>query len=199
MASFSTCALCGPHIEDLEKSMKHTQLAWTLYNSADIQIKELIKAQEKEIARLKLTKEPYLTNTRVKPTGPRNHEPKAWNFDNAIRSLVEERASTDKKKTVQHFETAAHWGNADACFNLGLMYHVGDGVYKARHTAKEWYEKALKIERHPEALCNLGILDYPSKDNLDIYQKKRIIELLKESADLGSKLGAENLKVIESA
>lgn len=42
------------------------------------------------------------------------------------------------------FGEACQWGVGTACFNLGLMYWLGDGVPKDEVTAFDYYQKACR-------------------------------------------------------
>lgn len=51
---------------------------------------------------------------------------------------------------------AAEQGNSEAQYNLGVMYHYGQGVPQNQSVAKEWFSKA----------CHNG-----SQQGCDAYQK----------------------------
>ncbi|WP_440455254.1 tetratricopeptide repeat protein [Psychrobacter sp. ASPA161_9] len=51
----------------------------------------------------------------------------------------------------------ANQGNADAQFNLGEMYYLGDGVSQNYTTAKKWFEKAAN-QGDATAQFNLGFI-----------------------------------------
>lgn len=54
---------------------------------------------------------------------------------------------------------AAEQGNAEAQFNLGLIYYNGDGVPRDDPEAAKWYFKAAE-QGHIEAQLNLGVMYY---------------------------------------
>jgi TPR repeat protein len=51
----------------------------------------------------------------------------------------------------------ASTGNAEAQFNVGLMYKDGDGVPQDYAKTAEWYRKAAE-QGYPNAQYNLGVL-----------------------------------------
>ena len=68
----------------------------------------------------------------------------------AIRQLSE---SINVKNEIE----AAKQGSAIAQFNLGAMYHKGEGVPEDNVEAVKWYRKAAK-QGHAEAQYNLGLM-----------------------------------------
>ena len=59
----------------------------------------------------------------------------------------------DFKETLQ----AAEQGNADAQFNLGVMYDTGQGVRQDYAQAVQWYRKAAE-QGNAKAQYNLGLM-----------------------------------------
>jgi len=57
----------------------------------------------------------------------------------------------------QEYEKAAAKGDASAMFNLGVLYHNGQGVAQDYAKAREWYEKAA-AKGDASAMFNLGVL-----------------------------------------
>jgi TIR domain/Sel1 repeat len=55
------------------------------------------------------------------------------------------------------YEKAAAKGDASAMFNLGVLYHNGQGVAQDYAKAREWYEKAA-AKGDASAMFNLGVL-----------------------------------------
>ena len=55
------------------------------------------------------------------------------------------------------YRKAADQGNAQAQFNLGIMYHGGQGVAQDFKAAMVWYRKAAD-QGHAKAQCALGIM-----------------------------------------
>lgn len=62
-----------------------------------------------------------------------------------------------QRKDIEELRHLADQGDDDATYNLGLRYHIGDGVEQDFIKAKQYYERAAK-HNHPNALCNLGIM-----------------------------------------
>ena len=58
------------------------------------------------------------------------------------------------KKAIEWFEKAAEQGDADAQYNLGVMYYDGQGVDVNYKKAFECYEKAAE-QGHAQAQHNL--------------------------------------------
>src|SRR5215831_11281964 len=54
------------------------------------------------------------------------------------------------------YEKAAAKGDASAMFNLGVLYHNGQGVAQDYAKAREWYEKAA-AKGNASAMFNLGV------------------------------------------
>ena len=57
---------------------------------------------------------------------------------------------------VEFYRKAAEKGDAEAMFNLGVMYAKGRGVGKDEKKAVEWYQKAAD-KGHAGAMFNLGV------------------------------------------
>jgi hypothetical protein len=57
----------------------------------------------------------------------------------------------------EQYEKAAAKGDANAMFNLGVLYHNGQGVAQDYTKAREWYEKAA-AKGDASAMFNLGVL-----------------------------------------
>jgi hypothetical protein len=57
----------------------------------------------------------------------------------------------------EEYEKAAAKGDASAMFNLGVLYHNGQGVAQDYAKAREWYEKAA-AKGDASAMFNLGVL-----------------------------------------
>ena len=62
----------------------------------------------------------------------------------------------DFVKAVAWFRRSAEHGNADAQYNLGLMYHKGEGVSKNFSEAVKWWRKAAENGLVPAQL-NVGV------------------------------------------
>ena len=60
-------------------------------------------------------------------------------------SDTEEVITENRIKARELYELAATLGNASAMCNLGVMYYKGQGVKMDKKTAKEWFEKSVKL------------------------------------------------------
>jgi len=69
----------------------------------------------------------------------------AGDFEDGMRFVL----SKDYARAVQSFRKAAEDGNADAQFNLGVMYSKGRGVEQDFARAAHWYRKAAEQEDVP--------------------------------------------------
>ena len=67
---------------------------------------------------------------------------------------------------------ATNEGNAEAMFNLGLLYANGQGVTQDYVRAREWYEKAAE-KGFPSAMGNLGVLYHNDQGVAQDYAKAR--------------------------
>jgi len=67
---------------------------------------------------------------------------------------------------------ATNEGNAEAMFNLGLLYANGQGVTQDYVRAREWYEKAAE-KGFPRAMGNLGVLYHNDQGVAQDYAKAR--------------------------
>ncbi|GAB1308605.1 hypothetical protein KH5_12880 [Urechidicola sp. KH5] len=62
-------------------------------------------------------------------------------------------------KSIEIYKKAASMGSEGANYNLGVLYHNGDGVTKNHESAKYYYENALKINpNHFGANLNVGLI-----------------------------------------
>ena len=58
---------------------------------------------------------------------------------------------------IMNIETKAIQGDAEAQFDLGLLYEYGRGVKQDYRKAREWFEKAA-TQDNAEAQYNLGVM-----------------------------------------
>ena len=63
----------------------------------------------------------------------------------------------DYATALREWKPLAEQGNADAQFNLGLMYRKGEGVLQDYKTAVKWYKLAAE-QGHASAQTNLGTM-----------------------------------------
>ena len=69
----------------------------------------------------------------------------AGDFEDGMQFVL----SKDYARAVQSFRKAAEDGNADAQFNLGVMYSKGRGVEQDYARAAHWYRKAAEQDDVP--------------------------------------------------
>jgi len=84
-------------------------------------------------------------------------------------------------------------GNASDCFNVGLMYDLGDGVVQDKNEAFKWYAKAAK-QGNANAQHNLGV-KYDKGEGV-AQDKKEALKWYTESSDQGHASSQFNLGVI---
>ena len=72
----------------------------------------------------------------------------------------------------EEYEKAAAKGDASAMFNLGVLYHNGQGVAQDYAKAREWYEKAA-AKGDESAMFNLGLLYHNGFGVAQDYAKAR--------------------------
>ena len=88
---------------------------------------------------------------------------------------------------------ATNEGNAEAMFNLGLLYANGQGVTQDYVRAREWYEKAAE-KGFPSAMGNLGVLYHNGQGVAQDYGKAR--EWYEKAAEKGFPRAMGNLGVL---
>ena len=75
----------------------------------------------------------------------------------------------DFATSLREWRPLAEQGNADAQFNLGLLYANGQGVPQDYVQARQWYEKAA-IQGDASAQLNLGVIYGNGKGVPEDYQ-----------------------------
>ena len=88
---------------------------------------------------------------------------------------------------------ATNEGNAEAMFNLGLLYANGQGVTQDYVRAREWYEKAAE-KGFPSAMGNLGVLYHNGQGVAQDYARAR--EWYEKAAEKGFPRAMGNLGVL---
>ena len=88
---------------------------------------------------------------------------------------------------------ATNEGNAEAMFNLGLLYANGQGVTQDYVRAREWYEKAAE-KGFPSAMGNLGVLYHNGQGVAQDYVRAR--EWYEKAAEKGFPRAMGNLGVL---
>ncbi len=98
----------------------------------------------------------------------------------------------------QNYEKASFWfrkaadqGVANACYNLGVLYHQGLGVNQNIDEAIKWYKEAASLG-HPEAQYNLGIayiegigVSYDPQKAADYFEKAASQQIMEAAYNLG--------------
>ena len=76
---------------------------------------------------------------------------------------------------IQWYRLAAEKKNSSACNNLGVIYMQGDWVYPDESLAKEYFEKAIKIDpNNAEAIKNLKILHNRQQERTEAERIQKI-------------------------
>jgi TPR repeat protein len=88
---------------------------------------------------------------------------------------------------------ATNEGNAEAMFNLGLLYANGQGVTQDYVRAREWYEKAAE-KGFPSAMGNLGVLYHNGQGVTQDYVRAR--EWYEKAAEKGFPRAMGNLGLL---
>ena len=90
----------------------------------------------------------------------------AGDFEDGMQFVL----SKDYARAVQSFRKAAEDGNADAQFNLGVMYSKGRGVEQDYARAAHWYRKAAEQDDVP-AQSMLGFMHLKGQGVQQDYQR----------------------------
>ncbi len=78
----------------------------------------------------------------------------AWaDFESGLAAYIR----GDYETALREFTALAEQGKAEAQFNLGVMYHIGEGVPRDYVQAMQWYRLAAEQE-HIGAQYNLGLM-----------------------------------------
>jgi TPR repeat protein len=117
-----------------------------------------------------------------------------------FHSLVQANTLDEAKLKVQQKDFAAaraiyldlaNAGDAKACFNLGLMYHDGDGVQQNIEEAVNWYKKSAQLN-YKEAqyilaslVFNREIQSVSYADAVQYYQQAAELGHVKSQLNLG--------------
>jgi TPR repeat protein len=99
-------------------------------------------------------------------------------------------AAGNYEKAAKLLLTQAQQGNADAEFNLGLMYDNGQGVPKEYKEAAEWYRRAAE-QGHSAAQLNLGVMYGQGQGVPQDY--KEAVKWYRRAAEQGDALAQANL------
>ena len=101
----------------------------------------------------------------------------------------------DYKTAFIEFSKSAEQGNADAQYNLGLMYANGKGVPEDDREAVRWYRKAAE-QGDAVAQYNLGAMYAKGEGVPEDYVKAYMWTSL--AVALGEKRAAKNKEIIKS-
>jgi len=96
-------------------------------------------------------------------------------------------------ESLEVIEVKAKAGDANAQFELGAMYHDGQGIEKSFPKAKEWFEKSAK-QNDPRAQFNLGVMYYTGEGLKQDYKKAQ--EWFEKAAVQGNTRAQFNLGVM---
>lgn len=87
----------------------------------------------------------------------------------------------------------AEQGNAKAQYNLGVMYHNGEGVPQDYTEAMKWYQRAAELEL-ADAHYNLGVLYHKGEGVPQDYTEA--VKWFRKAAELGNAKAQYNLGVM---
>jgi TPR repeat protein len=100
-------------------------------------------------------------------------------------------------RSVELLKAASEGGLADASYRLGVLYLYGDMIAEQDQSSSFYFERAIS-QGHSHAKFTHGFNLYYGTDQ-NKQNKPRGLQLLKEAADEGIELAAEELKIIYSA
>ena len=111
------------------------------------------------------------------------------NFDDGVNAIEK----GDYKTALSIFEDLASKGDAEAQYNLGVMYVKGEGVRQDYKKAIEWYEKAA-TKGDASAQYNLGVMYYNGQVVKQDYKKAK--EWFGKACDGGYQKGCDTYKIL---
>lgn len=100
-------------------------------------------------------------------------------------------------RSVALLKAASEGGLADASYRLGVLYLYGDMIAEQDQSSSFYFERAIS-QGHSHSKFTHGFNLYYGTDQ-NKQNKPRGLQLLKEAADEGIELAAEELKIIYSA
>jgi TPR repeat protein len=100
-----------------------------------------------------------------------------------IQNGLEAYKKGDYPTAIREFRALSEQGNADAQYNLGLLFDKGHGVREDYEEAAKWYRKAAE-QGNAEAQLILGINYYEGEDVLEDY--KEAAKWYRKSAEQGN-------------
>jgi TPR repeat protein len=102
-----------------------------------------------------------------------------------------------EKRSVELLKSASEGGLADASYRLGVLYLYGDLAAEQEQKSSFYFERAIS-QGHSHSKFTHGFNLYYGTDQT-AQNKPRGLQLLKEAADEGIELAAEELKIIYSS
>jgi TPR repeat protein len=103
-------------------------------------------------------------------------------------------SSVAPRESAAQMEAKAAKGDKEAMFNLGAMYHDGDGAPKDLAKAVEWFQKGADAGER-KSQFNLGLMYYKGEGVTQDYAKAAT--LFSHSSDLGNGRAAYQLGLME--
>ena len=100
----------------------------------------------------------------------------------------------DYKTALKEWQPLADQGDADAQFNLGVMYANGKGVLKDDKQAVKWYQKAAD-QGYAPAQYNLGLMYANGEGDGVLKDDKQAVKWYQKAADQGYASAQYNLGV----
>ncbi len=111
---------------------------------------------------------------------------------NRLATMLKSATATDSL-IVTWYLADAQAGDAEAQYQLGYLYEVGNGVKRDYNNAVKWYQKASQ-QQHEGAQLRLGMLAL-----LDLGSAKNLVDgitLIRESAENGSRIAEYLIKEV---
>lgn len=102
-----------------------------------------------------------------------------------------------EKRSVELLKAASEGGLADASYRLGVLYLYGDLASAQDQQSSFYFERAI-AQGHSHSKFTHGFNLYYGTDQT-AQNKPRGLQLLKEAAEEGIELAAEELKIIYSS
>ena len=103
--------------------------------------------------------------------------------------------NADSAEDFSLYQKAAKQGNANAQYNLGLMYHEGRGIAKNVAKAVAWYQKAAD-KGNADAQFNLGCM-YGNGEGI-ARDEAEAVRWFRKAAKNGSENAKQLLQEIEA-
>jgi TPR repeat protein len=101
----------------------------------------------------------------------------------------------DKQKAKQLYTKACDGGDANGCYNLGVMSDNGDGATQDKQKAKELYTKSCDAG-NMGGCVNLGLM-YTTGDGIR-QDKQKAKKLFAKACDGGNMGGCKGYKILDS-